>query len=262
MMLTLFARVYYVQLLDPHKPVQTAQATHTGTVAIPAPRGLIVDAQGRPLVTDTTVQTITVDRDLLQKRPDKGRAVLGRLAALLRHERCSAEQEDHALRAQGAGAVLDRRAVRAGHRRDQGAHPHDPRDQRAPRAVPRRRRADGDPACLPRRVAGRARARLHQQRHRRRRQGEQDPQRRRHHRRVRPRGAVRRRAARHRRAAERPAQPAGLHRRLRLDGPAHAGRHARHEHRRAASRRWPRVPSPSRSRTRASRASRRRRAAS
>ena len=83
LMLTLFARVYYVQLLDPHKPVQTAQATHTGTVPIAAPRGQIVDAQGRSLVTDTTVQTITVDRDLLQKRPDKGKAVLRQLATLL-----------------------------------------------------------------------------------------------------------------------------------------------------------------------------------
>jgi penicillin-binding protein 2 len=83
MMLTLFARLYYVQLLDPHKPVQSAQLLHDGVIVVPAPRGIIVDARGRPLVANTSAQVITVDRDLLQKRADKGAAVLSRLAALL-----------------------------------------------------------------------------------------------------------------------------------------------------------------------------------
>ncbi len=82
-MLTLFARLYYVQLLDPHKPVQSAHLLHDGAIVVPAPRGLIVDARGRPLVANTSAQVITVDRDLLQKRPDRGAAVLVRLAGLL-----------------------------------------------------------------------------------------------------------------------------------------------------------------------------------
>ena len=83
MMLTLFVRLYYVQLIDPHKPVQNAGLLHDGSIVVPAPRGLIVDARGRPLVTNTTAQLVTVDRDLLQQRPDHGRAVLARLATLL-----------------------------------------------------------------------------------------------------------------------------------------------------------------------------------
>jgi penicillin-binding protein 2 len=83
MMLTLFARLYYVQLLDPHKPVQTAHELHDGVIVLPAPRGLIVDARGRPLVANTSAQVITVDRDLLQRLPDHGAAVLARLAPLL-----------------------------------------------------------------------------------------------------------------------------------------------------------------------------------
>lgn len=83
MMLTLFARLYYVQLLDPDKPVQTAHATHQGDIVVPAARGLIVDAMGRPLVINRSTQVITVDRDLLQRRADKGAAVLQRLGALL-----------------------------------------------------------------------------------------------------------------------------------------------------------------------------------
>lgn len=83
MMLTLFVRLYYVQLIDPHKPTQNAGLLHDGYIVVPAPRGLIVDARGRPLVTNTTAQVITVDRDLLQQRSDHGRAVLARLAVLL-----------------------------------------------------------------------------------------------------------------------------------------------------------------------------------
>jgi penicillin-binding protein 2 len=83
MMLTLFARLYYVQLLDPHKPVQSAHLLHDGYIVVPAARGLIVDARGRPLVANTSAQVITVDRDLLQKRADKGGPVIARLATLL-----------------------------------------------------------------------------------------------------------------------------------------------------------------------------------
>ena len=83
MMLTLFARLYYVQLLDPNKPVQTAHLTHDASIVVPAPRGLIVDARGRPLVTNTSVQQVTVNQELLLRRPDKGRVVLTRLATLL-----------------------------------------------------------------------------------------------------------------------------------------------------------------------------------
>jgi penicillin-binding protein 2 len=50
MMLTLIARLYWVQMLDPNKPTQGAGALHNGVVVVPAPRGLIVDAYGRPLV--------------------------------------------------------------------------------------------------------------------------------------------------------------------------------------------------------------------
>lgn len=82
-MLTLFARLYYVQLLDPHKPTQTAHALHDGDIVVPAPRGLIVDANGHPLVANTSENVITVQRDVLRTRPDQGRAVLASLATLL-----------------------------------------------------------------------------------------------------------------------------------------------------------------------------------
>ncbi|MDT4977156.1 MAG: penicillin-binding protein 2 [Pseudonocardiales bacterium] len=84
MMLTLAGRLYYVQLLDPNKPVQTAGRLHDGTIVVPAPRGQIVDARGRVLVDNTSMQVLTVNRETLQALPDEGTAVLARLAKLLR----------------------------------------------------------------------------------------------------------------------------------------------------------------------------------
>ncbi len=83
MVATLLGRLYYVQLLDPHKPVQTAGRLHDGAIVVPAARGLIVDDRGRPLVRNVATQEITVDRETLQGQPDHGAAVLRRLAGLL-----------------------------------------------------------------------------------------------------------------------------------------------------------------------------------
>jgi penicillin-binding protein 2 len=83
MVLTLFGRLYYVQMLDPNKPTQTAGLLHDGVIVIPAPRGLIVDARGRPLVTDTSVQVLTIDQDRVEALPDHGAAVLTKVATLL-----------------------------------------------------------------------------------------------------------------------------------------------------------------------------------
>ncbi|MCU1658062.1 MAG: penicillin-binding protein 2 [Pseudonocardiales bacterium] len=83
MVATLAGRLYYVQLLDPNKPVQTAGRLHDGTIVVPAPRGQIVDSRGRPLVDNTSAQVLTVNRETLQGLPDHGTSVLSRLAALL-----------------------------------------------------------------------------------------------------------------------------------------------------------------------------------
>ena len=66
MVATLLGRLYYVQLLDPNKPAQTADRLHEGVIVVPAPRGLIVDARGRPLVQNTSAQVVTVDRETLR----------------------------------------------------------------------------------------------------------------------------------------------------------------------------------------------------
>jgi penicillin-binding protein 2 len=83
MVVTLLGRLYYVQLLDPNKPHQTAGVLHPGTVVVPAPRGLIEDSSGRVLVDNVPVQVMTIDQHRLDSMPDHGAAVLARVSRLI-----------------------------------------------------------------------------------------------------------------------------------------------------------------------------------
>jgi len=83
LLLTLGARLYYLQVLDQNKLVQTADRQHTREVILAAPRGAIVDDRGRPLVTNRSTLVVSVDRSALLAQADDGKAVLKRLGALL-----------------------------------------------------------------------------------------------------------------------------------------------------------------------------------
>jgi penicillin-binding protein 2 len=81
---TLLARLWYIQVVGGDTYHAAAEQNTLRDVAIPAPRGLIVDAEGRPLVANRTSWVVTVDRDVLDAlRPHRRRAVVGRLAATL-----------------------------------------------------------------------------------------------------------------------------------------------------------------------------------
>lgn len=81
---TLGVRLAYVQLIEQTSLTHVAHRQHLRKVSVPAPRGMIVDATGQPLAANRTVLVVSVDRSTLVGQPDKGRAVLGRLAVLLR----------------------------------------------------------------------------------------------------------------------------------------------------------------------------------
>jgi penicillin-binding protein 2 len=83
LLLTLGARLYYLQVLDKNKLTQTANAQHTRQIVVPAPRGSVVDDVGRPLIDNRTALVIAVDRSALDRQADRGKAVLARLAALI-----------------------------------------------------------------------------------------------------------------------------------------------------------------------------------
>lgn len=83
LLITLLARLAYVQLLDPHKPAQSAGLTHLGSIVLPAPRGEILDSAGRVLVGNRNTHVLTVDRSELAKQDDHGASVLAKLAPIL-----------------------------------------------------------------------------------------------------------------------------------------------------------------------------------
>jgi penicillin-binding protein 2 len=83
LVVTLGARLYYLQVLDQHKLVQTATRQHTRDVVLAAPRGAIVDDRGRPLVGNRVSLVVSVNRSVLQALPGKGAAALRRLAPLV-----------------------------------------------------------------------------------------------------------------------------------------------------------------------------------
>jgi penicillin-binding protein 2 len=84
LVITLGARLYYLQVLDQHKLTQTATKQHTKEVVLAAARGAIVDDRGRPLVTNRVSLVVSVNRSELLAEPDQGAAVLRRLAPLVR----------------------------------------------------------------------------------------------------------------------------------------------------------------------------------
>src|SRR5918994_1802471 len=84
LVLTLGARLYYLQVLDQDKLMQTANRQHTREVILVAPRGAVVDDRGRPLVTNRTSLVVSVNRSELLTEADEGAAVLRRLSALIK----------------------------------------------------------------------------------------------------------------------------------------------------------------------------------
>ncbi len=78
----LFARLWYLQVLDSKTFVAAATTNHIRLVHEDAPRGRILDRNGNVLVDNRRSQAITVNRNLLSKHPDADQ-VKARLSALL-----------------------------------------------------------------------------------------------------------------------------------------------------------------------------------
>ncbi|MEO6121362.1 MAG: penicillin-binding protein 2 [Acidimicrobiales bacterium] len=75
----LFARLWYLQVIDADTFQTLATQNQVRVVFEPAPRGRILDRQGRPLVENRVSQVVTVQRQVVGDRPE----VLVRLAALV-----------------------------------------------------------------------------------------------------------------------------------------------------------------------------------
>src|SRR5713101_4771776 len=75
----LFARLWYLQVVYAPAAADAAQNNFLRTVYISAPRGRILDRQGRIIVDTRVSQVLTIDRDTAHRDA----ATLDRLAKLL-----------------------------------------------------------------------------------------------------------------------------------------------------------------------------------
>ena len=83
LMLALTGRLFYLQVAAGIKYRDAALSIQSRDVVNPAIRGAIVDSSGIPLVMDRPGMVISVDRSKIDKLPDKGVAVLTRVAKLV-----------------------------------------------------------------------------------------------------------------------------------------------------------------------------------
>ncbi len=78
---TLFARLYYLQVVTGEDYQARAASQSVRDIVVQPARGLVVDSQGRPLVTNRTAWVISIDRTLLGKLPKRQqRTVLDRVS--------------------------------------------------------------------------------------------------------------------------------------------------------------------------------------
>ncbi len=80
---TLFVRLAWIQLAQGASYRTAAVGNSIREVVTPAPRGLMLDQAGRPLVANRSSLTVTADRVALAKQPDDGKAVLTAVAGAL-----------------------------------------------------------------------------------------------------------------------------------------------------------------------------------
>lgn len=80
---TLLGRLWYVQVLSGPTYRAQAAANQVRQLVTPAPRGMIVDDEGRSLANDRSEMVVTVQQDVLGRQKDKGAAVLARLSPIV-----------------------------------------------------------------------------------------------------------------------------------------------------------------------------------
>src|SRR3954447_17315171 len=83
LLLTLFGRLWYLQVLAGPQYQRAAADNQIQDVITAAPRGQIVDDAGRAFARNRTALVVSVDRIALLRQPDDGSIVLQRLASPL-----------------------------------------------------------------------------------------------------------------------------------------------------------------------------------
>jgi len=80
---TLAGRLWFLQVGNAKQYAEAASNTALREVITPAPRGLILDAMGRPLASNRTALVVSISRATLAEQPDQGRALVARVARVI-----------------------------------------------------------------------------------------------------------------------------------------------------------------------------------
>jgi penicillin-binding protein 2 len=83
LMLTLGGRLWYLQILASTNYVRAATENGTRQIVTPAPRGMILDSEGRPLARNRTALVVSISRTAMLHQPDGGRALVARVARVI-----------------------------------------------------------------------------------------------------------------------------------------------------------------------------------
>ena len=83
LLVTLLGRLFVLQVTSGESYAAAAVENRTREVFTNPVRGLILDQVGRPLVANRTSMVVSVDRSVLERMPDEGQVVIGRVAELL-----------------------------------------------------------------------------------------------------------------------------------------------------------------------------------
>ena len=80
---TLLGRLWYLQVYAGDRYAKAAMDNRVREVVEPATRGMIYDSSGRPIVENRTVMVVSVNRSLMRRERDGGKAVLARLGGII-----------------------------------------------------------------------------------------------------------------------------------------------------------------------------------
>lgn len=100
LLITLFGRLWFLQVVDGEQFAQAALDNRVREVVTPAARGEVLDATGRELVRNRTALVVSVDRGALNRAPGESTEVWNRLGELLA---VPAEELERATRPCGSG---------------------------------------------------------------------------------------------------------------------------------------------------------------
>ena len=86
LVLALFGRLFYIQILDSDRYQIAAVSIQSRDIVTPAVRGAITDINGVPMVVDLPGLAVSISRVDLDKQEDKGVAVLAKIADIFKLE--------------------------------------------------------------------------------------------------------------------------------------------------------------------------------